>query len=112
MDLHQAQALARIEEGQPDNICTVLQDSGYGDLAGQWLTATREFQTAARQSRTTDPQQHASSAKDRYNCHCLIVVSWLSTIVVRKVLQPHWDTLHRQDLLRQRPVRYCPLPSH
>lgn len=62
MDLNQAQALARMEESQPDYNCTVLQDSGYGDLATQWLTATSEFQTAARQSHAADLQEHDASA--------------------------------------------------
>lgn len=75
MDLNQAQALARMEESQPDYICTVLQDSGYGDLADQWLIATSEFQTAAHQSRTADPQEQESSATV-VRAYARMCVSW------------------------------------
>lgn len=50
MDLHQAQALALIEESRPDSVRAALLDSGYGDLADQWLQASSEFETVARSS--------------------------------------------------------------
>ena len=48
MDLHQAQALALIEEHRRDDACIALHDSGYGDLADQWLQASSEFEMVAR----------------------------------------------------------------
>jgi hypothetical protein len=50
MDLHQARALALIEESRPESVCATLCDSGYGDLAEQWLQASNEFETVARSS--------------------------------------------------------------
>lgn len=47
MEIQQAQALAQLKENQPDSVRSVLYDSGYGDLADQWLLATSEFETAA-----------------------------------------------------------------
>lgn len=75
MDLNQAQALARMEESQPDYICTVLQDSGYGELADQWLTATSEFQSAARQPHTADLQEHETSSTV-VRAYARMCVSW------------------------------------
>lgn len=48
MDLQQARALALIEEHRRDDACITLHDSGYGDLADQWLQASSEFETVAR----------------------------------------------------------------
>lgn len=48
MDLHQAQALALIEESRPDSVRATLRDSGYGELAEQWLQASNEFESVAR----------------------------------------------------------------
>lgn len=50
MDLYQAQALALIEESQPDTACATLHDSGYGELAEHWLRASSDFESAARGS--------------------------------------------------------------
>lgn len=75
MDLNQAQALARMEESQPDYTRTVLQDSGYGDLAEQWMTATNEFETAARQSHTADLQEPVVSATV-VRAYARMCVSW------------------------------------
>ena len=75
MALNRAQALARMEQGQPDYICNVLQDSGYGELADQWLTATSEFQTAARQSRTAELQEQESNSSV-VRAYARMCVSW------------------------------------
>jgi hypothetical protein len=48
MDLHQAQALALIEEHRPEDTRATLRDSGYGELAEQWMLASSEFETVAR----------------------------------------------------------------
>lgn len=50
MDINDAQALARMVESEPDSVRSILYDSGYGDLADQWLTATSEFEAVARSS--------------------------------------------------------------
>lgn len=75
MDLNQAQALARMQEGEPDYTCSVLQDSGYGDLAEQWRTATSEFHNAAQQSHTADPPQQDSMASV-VRAYARMCVSW------------------------------------
>ena len=75
MDINQAQALARMEESQPDYIRTVLQDSGYGDLAEQWMTATNEFETVARQSRGEDLSEPGLSATV-VRAYARMCVSW------------------------------------
>lgn len=49
MDLQQAQALALMEESRPDTVRTTLHDSGYGALADDWLRASSDFETVARQ---------------------------------------------------------------
>ncbi len=56
MELHQAQAIATVEEGQPDHTREVLRSTGYGDLADQWLHAAKEFETMA--SRTPEKDLH------------------------------------------------------
>lgn len=48
MDMHQATALALIEESRPETARATLYDSGYGDLADQWLQASSDFETVAR----------------------------------------------------------------
>ncbi|KQP43330.1 hypothetical protein [Pseudorhodoferax sp. Leaf274] len=48
MELQQAQALALIEEHRPDDARLTLRNSGYGDLADQWMQASSEFETVAR----------------------------------------------------------------
>ncbi len=50
MDLNQAQALALIEESRPDAVRATLHDSGYGELADQWLQDSSNFETVARTS--------------------------------------------------------------
>lgn len=48
MQLQHAQALALIHEHRPEDTRAALRNSGYGELADQWLLASREFETVAR----------------------------------------------------------------
>lgn len=48
MDVRHAPALALIEESRPETVRATLYDSGYGDLADQWLQASSDFESLAR----------------------------------------------------------------
>ena len=59
MELHQAEALATVEEGQPDYTTKVLHSTGYGELADQWVSAAAEFDSVARDTPEQDMHERA-----------------------------------------------------
>ncbi|KQP18049.1 hypothetical protein ASF43_09345 [Pseudorhodoferax sp. Leaf267] len=67
--------MASMEESRPDDIKTVLQDSGYGELADQWLSATSEFQTVAQQPLAADLKVQEVS-DDMVRAYARMCVSW------------------------------------
>jgi hypothetical protein len=73
MNLTQAQALARMEETQPDYTRTVLCDSGYGDLAEQWLDAASAFETATDETQRSGADKVSQHTMRAYARMC---VSW------------------------------------
>lgn len=75
MDLYQAEALARVDEREPDYTKAVLHESGYGALADQWLDDASEFQTVVRQTRAPESHEHEASARV-VRAYARMCVSW------------------------------------
>lgn len=73
MNLDQAEALARMEETQPDYTRTVLCDSGYGELAEQWLDAASAFETATEETERSGANSLDPSTMRAY---ARMLVSW------------------------------------
>ncbi len=78
MDYEQAQALAQLEEHRPEVTRSILYDSGYGDLADQWLTASSEFEVAAREAGSPGPSLHDGGAisTDVLRAYARMCLSW------------------------------------
>lgn len=78
MDYAQAQALSQLEEHQPDVARAILYDSGYGDLADQWLMASSEFESAARDAAAPGPSLHDGGAvsNDVLRAYARMCLSW------------------------------------
>ena len=94
MELHQAEALATVEEGQPDHTTKVLHSTGYGELADQWITAAAEFDTVARETREHDMHEREvrSSVVRAYARRC---VTWA------RITQLRDQALGRIESIRQ-----------
>ncbi len=73
MNLDQAQALARMEETQPDYTRAVLCDSGYGELADQWLDAASAFDNATEE---TERSGASSLSQTTMRAYARMCVSW------------------------------------
>ena len=73
MDLTQAKALARMEETLPDYTRMVLRDSGYGELAEQWLDDASAFETATVETQRSGADKVSQATMRAYARMC---VSW------------------------------------
>lgn len=78
MDYRQAQALAQLEEGRPDAVRAILYDSGYGELAEQWLMAAHEFEAAARSSvvPATEADDETPVSTEVLRAYARMCLSW------------------------------------
>lgn len=75
LDPAKALALARMDERRPDYTRAVLHDSGFGDLADQWLNDASAFQHIVRQERPPEqPEQEVSARVVR--AYARMCVSW------------------------------------
>jgi hypothetical protein len=94
MELSQARALAMMEEGQREYTRNVLHDSGYGDLAEQWLTAETEFEIVAKQTPEEDmvDREVRSNVVRAYARRC---VSWARISQLRDQAVGQIETLSR-----------------
>jgi len=94
MDLSQARALAMMEEGQREYTRNVLHDSGYGELADQWLTAESEFESVAKQTPEEDmvDREVRSNVVRAYARRC---VSWARISQLRDQAVGQIETLAR-----------------
>jgi hypothetical protein len=94
MELSQARALAMMEEGRREYTRNVLHDSGYGDLAEQWLTAESEFEIVAKQTPEEDmvDREVRSNVVRAYARRC---VSWARISQLRDQAVGQIETLSR-----------------
>lgn len=83
MDLQQAHALARMDESRPDYTEAVLQASGFGELAEQWLTAADEFQSVARAQHGPEEELGAGVVR----AYARMCVSWSRITQLREQAQ-------------------------
>lgn len=51
MDEAKAQQLSRLEPDEPDGVCRTLRDSGYGELADEWIDSCLAFEQHAADQR-------------------------------------------------------------
>ena len=93
--LRHIQALALIQEDQPEHAREVLQDSGFGTLAEDWLQASQEFSRVASQPDVeSDDIPNDTMRSHVVRAYALRCVSWarisqLRDQARRSIEEPH-----------------------